>query len=663
MRWPPIAAWTCAALAVGAFAAALALRAMDDDPSRSGPALLGFAAFSIPPIVAGVAIARSRPTNPVGPILAGLGLYPALDEAFGAWADAAAHGRVGGAGWAALLYGADWIPVFGSLALLLLLFPDGRPVSPRWRPVVGLAGLAPALVLLWSGFHDEAFDAPYEDVGRPLPTLGGVPGAAVTAVVLTGLLGALVLSAVSMVARLRRSRGVERTQIKWLAPAALLVPAALLACLVEGLAGNGLGPVTAVSFLAAYLAMTGAVTVAMLRHGLYDVDRVISRTIAWLVISVVLAAVVVAAALLVATLLGGDSTAGAAGAAVAAALAFDPLRRRVQRVVDRRFDRDRAEAVGRVEAFAACLRDGTAEPEDIEGVLRQALADPGLRLFVWLPEHGVHADLTGAACTVPESGVGRTVTAVGRGSAPLGLVVHSDRLLQRPALLDDVVRAAALPVEVVRLRCELRRRLDEVEESRARIVRAGYEERRLLERDLHDGAQQRLVALGMALRRVQRRPGADPEVVRALDGAVGDLADAVSGLREIARGLRPGRLDEGLGPALNDLARRSPLPVRVQGPPPGLPREIETAAYYVVCEAVANAVKHAGASRVEVLAERRNGDLALTIEDDGRGGAVSTPGGGLAGLADRVAAHGGVLRVDSPAGSGTRMEVTLPCES
>ncbi len=139
MRWPLATAWTCAVLAAAAFATALVLRGIDDVPSGSAFAALGFAAFSIPALAAGVAIARSRPDNPVGPIVAALGLIPALDVAGEAWADAAVHGEVGGAGWGALLFGSDWIPVFVLLSLLLLLFPDGRPVGPRWRSAVLVA--------------------------------------------------------------------------------------------------------------------------------------------------------------------------------------------------------------------------------------------------------------------------------------------------------------------------------------------------------------------------------------------------------------------------------------------------------------------------------------------------------------------------------------------
>jgi signal transduction histidine kinase len=207
----------------------------------------------------------------------------------------------------------------------------------------------------------------------------------------------------------------------------------------------------------------------------------------------------------------------------------------------------------------------------------------------------------------------------------------------------------------------VRERLEEVRESRVRIVRAGYEERRRLERDLHDGAQQRLVALGMSLRRVQRARGTAPEVAEAIDSAVSQVVGAVEELREIARGLRPGALDDGLGPALAELRRRTPLPMDVDAPEGRLPLEVEAAAYYVVLEAVANAVKHAEASRISVLAERRNGNLCLRVSDDGRGGADARAGGGIAGLADRISAHGGALMLESPPGGGTSLQVTLPC--
>ena len=663
MRWPLFVAWTCAALAAGALAATLALRAVDPAPSESLLSVLSVAVIAAPALLAGVVIARGRPRNPVGAIVAALGLIAALDVMLSCWASAAVNGEVGGAGWAVALYQADWIPVFGALALLLLLFPDGRPVSPRWRPVVWFAAGATLASFATAFIRADAFDDPYAGVDPPLGVASGAASGVLTAVSLLALTAALVLAAVAMILRFRRSRGVERTQMKWLAAAAVLLPVAIVAGTVDGVLNDEPTLITFITFVAVYVGLVTAVVVAMLRHGLYDVDRVISRTIAWVALTLVLAAAAVGLALLVAEPLGGGSTAGAAVAAVAVALAFDPLRRRLQRAVDRRFDRDRSRAVERVDAFAELLHDGRGAPEGIEAVLREVLRDPGLRLLVWLPGPATYAGLDGVPEAAPPPGPGVAVTGVGRGEAPLALVVHDPRLGDRPGLLADVLRAAALPVEIARLRGELRGRLEEVEESRVRIVRAGYEERRRLERDLHDGAQQRLVALGMALRRVQRRLAGDAEAARAIDDAVGDVAEAVRDLREIARGLRPGMLDDGLGPALADLARRTPLVVDVEAPEGRIPAEIETAAYYVVSEALANAVKHAGATRVSVTARRDDGRLLVSVQDDGRGGAAPEPSGGLAGLADRIAAHGGEMALESRPGEGTRLEVVLPCGS
>ena len=149
----------------------------------------------------------------------------------------------------------------------------------------------------------------------------------------------------------------------------------------------------------------------------------------------------------------------------------------------------------------------------------------------------------------------------------------------------------------------------------------------------------------------------------ALDEAVEEVGQAVRDLREIARGLRPGALDAGLAPALAELARRTPLPVEVEGPGDRVPAGVEAAAYYVVCEAIANTVKHAGATRIVVRARTEDGHLLLSVSDDGCGGAAAAAGGGLAGLADRVAAHGGTLALESRSGHGTLLEVVLPCAS
>ena len=225
-----------------------------------------------------------------------------------------------------------------------------------------------------------------------------------------------------------------------------------------------------------------------------------------------------------------------------------------------------------------------------------------------------------------------------------------------------MLAAAALPIEVARLRVEVTTQLAEVAASRARIVEAGYEERRRLERDLHDGAQQRLVSLGVRLRRMQRSLPVEATVLSApIDEAVTEIGHAITDLRQIAAGVRPARLDEGLAAALRDLARDAPVLVDVVAVPDRLPATIEAAAYFVACEALTNAVKHASATRIAVHAARQNGCLRLSVEDDGVGGARPRGRSGLAGLADRVDAHGGQFTISSEIGRGTRIEVELPC--
>ncbi len=214
---------------------------------------------------------------------------------------------------------------------------------------------------------------------------------------------------------------------------------------------------------------------------------------------------------------------------------------------------------------------------------------------------------------------------------------------------------------MVRLRLEVAQALREAESSRARLLVAGFEERRRLERDLHDGAQQRLASLGMSLRLAQRHLGdGTVDVDGLLDAAVAELGTALAELRAIAYGLRPGRLDDGLDAALADLIRRVPVTVELEFDADRLPDEIATTAYYLVSEAIANVVKHAGADRIALRVSRTAECVSIRITDDGRGGAVLS---GRSPLADRVAALGGTLTVESPAGRGTVIEAVLPCAS
>jgi signal transduction histidine kinase len=297
-------------------------------------------------------------------------------------------------------------------------------------------------------------------------------------------------------------------------------------------------------------------------------------------------------------------------------------------------------------------------------VLRKALHDPTLELLYWLPESGIYVHGTGQPVSEPDPEEPRARTLLEHGDARLGLLLHDPTLLERGELLRSTLDASGLAVEIARLRVEVRVQLAAVQASRSRIVAAGNEERRRIERDLHDGAQQRLVTLGVALRLLQRGlDGRSPALRAALDEAVGEVGRAIADLRELARGVRPARLDEGLAVALRDLARRSPVPIELDLIGGRLPSDIETAAYFVVCEALTNAVKHARASRVAVRTARENGRLVIQVEDDGIGGARLVSGSGLAGLADRVDAHGGRLRVDSRSPGGTLVEAELPCAS
>jgi signal transduction histidine kinase len=241
-------------------------------------------------------------------------------------------------------------------------------------------------------------------------------------------------------------------------------------------------------------------------------------------------------------------------------------------------------------------------------------------------------------------------------------VFHDARIAEHPDLLDSVIEAAGLAIEIGRLRVEVRQRLADVEESRARIVTAGIEERRRLERDLHDGAQQRLVSIGLDLRHVQNELGDEQGQARtALDQVVSELAAAIRELRELARGIRPPALDDGLAAALEQLAARTPVPTAIEATPGPLDEDVEAAAYFFASEALTNTVKHAGATKASVTALRDNGDLVVSVSDDGGGGASAGPGSGLEGIADRLAALGGRLTVTSPPGSGTTVSAHLPC--
>lgn len=302
---------------------------------------------------------------------------------------------------------------------------------------------------------------------------------------------------------------------------------------------------------------------------------------------------------------------------------------------------------------------GPSSTDRLEEALRRTLRDPSLVVGYRSPSGGyVGAD--GTVVEAPTNGE-RAMTAIEGDGGPLAVLVHDPALVEDARLLESTTAAARLAVENARLAAELEAQLHEVRASRSRIVHAGDEARRRVERDLHDGAQQRLVSVSMLLRRARARPGAPPE----LDEAIGELQTALGELRDLARGVYPVALTEGgLAAALDGLAERAGVPTRVEAAPAErLPAAVESAAYFVVNEAVTNATKHAAASAV-VLCARMDGDLLVVeVRDDGRGGARIERGGGLRGLADRVEALDGTLTVISPVGAGTTVRVELPCGS
>jgi signal transduction histidine kinase len=300
--------------------------------------------------------------------------------------------------------------------------------------------------------------------------------------------------------------------------------------------------------------------------------------------------------------------------------------------------------------------------------LREALAtalhDPTLTIVYWSPAFRTYLDADGAAVDPDAENGTRAVTYLERDGQRLGAILHDPALSEDPGLVAAVGAAARLAVANERLTTEVQSQLEEVRASRSRIVEASDAERRRVERNLHDGAQQRLVALSLALRRAHAHLPSDaaPETAAALKAASEQLAAALAELRELARGIHPAVLSEaGLEAALRALVHESPVRValRVALPDP-VPDAVSVAAYFVAAEALTNVAKYASATHIDLLAESDGHELRIEISDDGVGGADPSAGSGLRGLADRVAALGGRLDIRSRAGEGTRVVARLP---
>jgi signal transduction histidine kinase len=665
MRTRRIAPWVAASLTVAGVVFAFVLNALAGSNGEEAWTGVAWATAALASSGAGLVLAIRRPANPIGWLLLANGLVLVAHQVATPYADYAVledPDALPGGEWAVLFHERAWPTLFICVTAIALVFPDGRLPSPRWRRIAIVAGASFAALTVVSLLSAERYSQKFDHISSPLPELSesvvGLP------FMISGLgsLAGLVAAALAVRTRMKRASPVERLQLRWLAFAALLVPIAVVASLIESTITGSEGAVTVIASVVALTAIPVAIGVAVMRYRLYEIDRLINRTLVYITLSAALAATFAAISLTLGVAIGSGSTLPTAAATLVVVLLFRPLRSRVQVLVDRRFDRARYEGLRKIERFLEELRAGRAAPEATGEVMAEAIGDPGLELFFWLPAEEVHVDALGhAADALPTAGGARTP--VRRGGLQLATVVHDRTLAERPDLLESVIEAAGLAIEIARLRVEVRRRLAEVEESRARIVTAGYEERRRLERDLHDGAQQRLVSIGLALRHVQGQLPAPSPQAAELNATVEEVSDAIEELRELARGVRPAGLDDGLSPALRELASRSPLQTKVEATEERFEDKLETAAYFVASEALANAAKHAHASHVALTAARQNGQLVICIRDDGVGGAIPSVGSGLTGMTDRVAALGGSLRLESPAGHGTVVTAELPCES
>ncbi|HEX5086621.1 MAG TPA: histidine kinase [Nocardioides sp.] len=645
------AALGCAVLAAVLLVAAVGFTATA--PTRTSWLTLGLGLVVVPATTGlSVLVSRRRDGAVVGALLGLLSLAVAAVVAKEVWLQwLATTDDPGGWAWLVAVTAENAWWVLATFGLVLLHFPDGRVPSRRWRWVPLTLVTAAAVTQVDGAVAAEPFRAPLADLDRPFgpPPAWWELFALVWFVVLLVLVAAC---AVSLLLRFRRAELVQRQQIKWLALAGIGLPLYPLLCLVEILFWGQSQWVSAAVGLASLVATPVAAGIAVLRHDLYDVDKALALAVTWGVVTALLLSVYAATSSLAGLLVGRGSEVGVAVGTAAAALLLLPALRVVRRAVDRRMYPLRRAALAAVDGLHREVSAGRARPERLPDVLREALRDPGLRVGFRAPGSDTFLDTSGEP--VPADGV-----LVQQDGEPTGVLVPGGGPAS-PELLREVADRSSTLVEVVRLRAEVAQALREAQSSRTRLVEIGYEERRKMERDLHDGAQQRLVSLGMQLRLAQRHLGdGTVDLDELLDESVAELGTAVAELRQIAHGLRPGSLDDGLPAALSNLVRSLPMTVDMDVDDGPLPDAVATTAYFVASEAIANAVKHSEATRIELHVERRNGRLFVRVGDNGCGGARLGLGSGLA---DRVAALGGSLRVASPVGHGTEVEAALPLE-
>lgn len=640
----------------------------------------------------GVFVLRRRPGHREGWLFIATGVAHAV-MFFGRQ-----YGLYGGDQSRAPLPGASWLMWLGvwPLALVLVLFgvtmmsfPDGRLPSRVWRPVVAVMVLTGALLSLASALWPLEYAKNAASVSHPLH-LGAFDTAQGLWVAISHpayLLFQLVWVA-CVVVRLRRAVGDEARQLKWFGYAVAVGAGAMaLGFIVFRSPTLGVLAVPVVPIAAG---------VAIVKYRLYDIDVVISKTLVVGAMAGIITATYIALVVGVGDLVGAGERPNpvlALLATAAVAVAFEPIRRRVQRGADRLVYGQRPtpyEALSRLSTQLAVEGQRADLLTGLASTLAEGVGAAGVTLWV-----GSEQDLLAVASWPP--GVG-TEARLAAGPTDLASLAHGGRAHVRPIvyrgtlrgavtltkapgealaasedrLLRDLVAQAGLVIDNVGLGVELQDRLHlisvqaaELQAAAKRIVAAQDEARRRIERDLHDGAQQRLVTLALSLQAVSTHAASagDTDLAATVDECRHQLSQSLAELREMARGIHPAILtQDGLEAAVDFLAERSPIPVRVEVClDVRLPQEVEASAYFIVSEALTNAAKHSDASSILVEVCCHDGRLCIEVADNGRGGADGRWGSGLQGLTDRLATLNGGLAVRSEVGRGTHLSAEIPC--
>ncbi len=617
------------------------------------------------------ALVAARTSNRVGWLFLAEGLAVAITIAAKDYAARTGTASLPGAPWAGWIFtialAAIWLP----LLLALLLFPDGRLPSARWRPVAWAAVASGAVGVASVAVADVNFSSNFPRLTDPVTIvraawLRGIYNGGVQAAPIFILLAC----AVSLVVRLVRSRGEQRLQLKW------FVYASALAATAVAIASFVL-PDPSVAFAAFAPLIPIAAGVAIFKYRLYDIDVVINKTVVYGLLAAFITAVYVAIVVGIGAALGrGTSKPNLALSIIATAVvavAFQPVRERVQKFANRLVYGKRATPYEVLSEFSARVATAAAAEEQLPRMARTLAEGTGASsTTVWLgdgvevrpaaswPEDGALMSPEESTLSLPVFHQGEQLGAISLLKPPGERLTPAEERLAR-----DLASQAGLVLHNVRLTEELRARVEELRTSRRRLVAAQDAARRKLERNIHDGAQQQLVALSvktnLARQLAVRDAGKAVSLVAALREEAGR---ALQELDELAGGLTPTALSElGLVEALGAQAGRAAVPVTVEAPD-GLdaPLDVATAVYFCVLEALQNVAKYAGASRAVVRLSRADGRVDFEVDDDGRGfdAAAGSTGTGLRGIADRLAALGGTLDVRSAPGRGTTVLGRVP---